>query len=458
MFLNIEPIIFILLNPEFPIKTFMKKIIIGISFFLALLSSSCKEEKHADYMTNQKAAEYFNKIDSICKDDKASLWGIEIYGPLMMVDPDTRQIYANFQDDEGLLKPRDGIFVGIYPKEKVIRNFAVVFGGTLSGMAQLRAREDEYEIISRSVHALFHCSQIRKEIDTPEFHASHLNEKTARLWVKMEWRALQRAIRTSGDIRTQAIRDALVFRSARREMYPRFVNEENNFENYEGTTAFTYMYLCSPSYEEYVKRLLNYYDRIYNTRSYPDSWGFINGALYSHLLFESGFDFKTINSREVDLGEIIRERYGIELPVISRDIAGSLAFNYDIDLINEEEHSREIKMREDLGKSVSKFIDRPVVFLELESPNFSFEPGDMTPVDSLGTIYNTLRISDNWGKIVVDEGGCLVSPGLEFIRVPAKNIKTDKNHISGDGWQIILNDNWEMSEYELNYIIKKLLP
>ncbi len=409
-------------------------------------------------MTNQKAAEYFNKIDSICKNEKASLWGEDIYGPLMMVDPDTRQIYANFQDDEGLLKPRDGIFVGIYPKEKVIRDFAVVFGGTLTGMAQLRSTENEYEIISRSVHALFHCLQIRKGIDTPEFHASHLNEKTARLWVKMEWRALQRAVRTSGDTRTQAIRDALVFRSARREMYPRFVTEENNFENYEGTTTFTYIYLCSSNYKEYLNRLLNYYDRIYDTRSYPNSWGFINGALYSHLLFESGFDFKTINSREVDLGEIIREKYKIGLPEISRDIAGSLAFNYDIDLINEEEHSRELRLREDLRKTVSKYIDRPVVYLELESPNFSFEPGDMTPVDTLGTIYNTLRVSDNWGKIVVDEGGCLVSPGLEFIRVPAKNINTDKNHISGDGWQIILNDSWELAKYDENYIIKKLLP
>lgn len=409
-------------------------------------------------MTNQKAAEYFIKIDSICQGEKASLWGMNIYGPLMMIDPDTREIYANFQDADGILKPKDGIFVGTYPKEKVIRNFAVTFGGTLFGMTQLRAKEDEYEILSRAVHGLFHCCQIKKEIDTPEFHASHLNERTARLWVKMEWRALQRAIRTSGEIRTQAIRDALVFRSARREMYPRFIEQENNFENYEGTTSFTYIYLSSKSDEEYIRRLLNYYDRIYNTRSYPNSWGFINGALYSHLLFESGFDFKSINGREYDLGELTRKRYNITLPEISRDIAGSLAFNYDIDLINQEEHTRELKLREDLQRSVSKYVDRPVVYLELESPNFSFEPGDMTPVDSLGTIYNTLSVSDNWGKISVDDGGCLVSPGLEYIRIPAKNIKADKNHISGEGWHIILNDSWEIAEYDENYIIKKLLP
>ena len=107
---------------------------------------------------------------------------------------------------------------------------------------------------------------------------------------------------------------------------------------------------------------------------------------------------------------------------------------------------------------MSKYIDRPVVFLELESPNFSFDEGDMTPVDTLGTIYNTLTVSDNWGKIVVDDGGCLVSPNLDYIRVPAKNINSDRNHISGEGWHIILNDSWEIAPLEDNFIIRKLFP
>jgi hypothetical protein len=442
---------------EYPIKPSMNRIINVILILLAVALSSCKEEKHASYMTNLKAAEYFEKVEQICNTDRADLWGIDLYGPLMMIDRVTREVYANVQDAEGLLKPKDGIFVGTYPKEQIIGTIPVEYGGTLFAMARLRSDEDEYTIKTRCVHALFHCAQIKKEIDTPDYRASHLNEKTARLWVKLEWRALQRAIRTSGETRTQAIRDALVFRSARREMYPRFINDENFFENNEGITAFTYIYICNEPGEEYFRQLQNFYDRIYNW-SYPYSWGYINGALYSHLLFESDFDFKSISGRDTDLGELIMERYDIVLPEISRDIAGSLAFNYDIDLINQEELEREVKLREARQKSVSKFVDRPVIYLELESPNFSFEPGDMTTVDSLGTIYETLRVSDNWGKIAVDEGGCLVSPGLEYIRIPAKNIKKDRNHISGEGWHIILNDSWHMEEFEDNYIITKLLP
>lgn len=448
---------FYIFGLEYSIRPTMNKKILVILIFLVVAFGSCKEEKQASYMTNLKAAEYFEKVEQICNTERADLWGINLYGPLMMIDRVSREVYANVQDAEGLLKPKDGIFVGTFPKELIIGTIPVEYGGTLFAMATLRSDEDEYRIKTRCVHALFHCAQIKKGIVSPDYRASHLNEKTARLWVKLEWRALQRAIRTTGETRTQAIRDALVFRSARREMYPRFIKDENYFENNEGTTAFTYIYLCNEPGEEYFSQLQNFYNR-YNTWSFPYAWGYINGALYSHLLLESDFDFKSISGIEIDLGKIIKDRYEIILPEISRDIAGSLAFNYDIDLINQEELEREVRLREERQKIVSKFVDRPVIYLELESPNFSFEPGDMTTVDSLGTIYETLIVSDNWGKITVDEGGCLVSPGLEFIRIPAKNIKEDRNHISGEGWHIILNDSWHMEEFEDSFIVTKLLP
>ncbi|MCD4768660.1 MAG: hypothetical protein K8R35_00635, partial [Bacteroidales bacterium] len=134
------------------------------------------------------------------------------------------------------------------------------------------------------------------------------------------------------------------------------------------------------------------------------------------------------------------------------------AFNYDLDIVNREEQEREALLKEGLRKRIAQYTERPVVFLELESPNFSFEPEDIDPVDTIGTIYETLRVTDNWGKLSINKGGCLVSSDLGVMRVPAKNLKKDKNHISGDDWQIILNNNWEMIEVDENYIITKLIP
>ncbi len=426
-------------------------------FFLLLLFPQCKEDEGIDYFTVEKAKYYFSEVEKLCNEDNGKLWGENLYGPILLIDARTRKLYSNVQDKKGILKPKEDIFTGTYPREEVI-NYAKEFGGTLYAMAPIPEEEDYYRITSRCIHGLFHCFQIRKEIDTPDYNTSHMSDRTARLWLKMEWKALERAIRTSEETRKQAVRDALVFRAARRELYPKYVQEENKFENYEGLASFTYMMLSTGSRDQYLKTLLEYYHRIYDFRSYTFSYGFVHGNLYAHLLNETGFDFSSINSKEFDLGEALRERYDLTLPGISRDIAGSLAFSYDVDLVKEEERQREEQLREGLRRRTAQFTERPVVILELESPNFSFEAEDTDPVDTLGTIYQTIRVTDNWGKLAVEEGGCLVSPNLSFLRVPAKNVKKEKQHITGDGWHIVLNNNWELVKMKENYFVRKLMP
>jgi len=69
-----------------------------------------------------------------------------------------------------------------------------------------------------------------------------------------------------------------------------------------------------------------------------------------------------------------------------------------------------------------------------------------------------MRVSDNWGKLTVDKIGCLVSNNYKFLRITAKGLKIEKNHVSGEGWQIILNDGWEIKESDENYFLRKLIP
>ncbi|MEZ5000462.1 MAG: hypothetical protein R2727_07405 [Bacteroidales bacterium] len=240
-------------------------------------------------------------------------------------------------------------------------------------------------------------------------------------------------------------------------MYPDHISDENKFENYEGLATFTYMLLGNEDHESFTIAIMEYLHRIYNW-SYTQSYGFIHGALYAYLLYDDGFDFSTIDRPAVDLGEIIRERLSISLPEICRDVAGSLAINYDIEIVRQEETRRVKEIKENLNKKTSQYTQKSVVYLKLESPSFSFEPEDVDPVDTLGVIYNKIRVADNWGKIVVNEGGCLVSPNLQYIRVPARGIKREKNHIFGEGWSMILNESWEMEEIENNYYIRRFIP
>jgi len=429
-----------------------------IFFPIFLILISCKGKTVESYFTPEKASGYFKDIEEICNRDNGKLWGKNLYGPIMFVERNTRRIVANQPDNEGLLKSKDGVYTGIYPKELILSNAPVKFGGTQFAMSPLLAEEDEYRIKTRAIHSLFHRFQENEGVMPSTFNANNMDEKEARLWIKLEWKALKKALNTNGEERQLAIRDALIFRGSNRELYHKYANDENRFETYEGLATFTYTMLCTNSHEEYISRLFENLDRVYSMQSYARSYGFIHGALYTSLLYDKGFDIKKINADSIDLGKAVKEIYDIKLPVICRDVAGSIAVNYDIDIINKEEEQRFADIKESIHRQISIFTEKPVVFFELESPYFDFEPEDIHSLDTLGTLYNSMRVSDNWGKLTVDKGGCLMSNNLKYLRITAKAFKADKNHISGEGWHLILNNDWELVPVEQNYFVRKLMP
>ncbi len=434
-------------------RTRMKKLLIIASI---IILSSCQKDKGLAWFSADKAGDYFKLVEEVCASDNGMLWGENLFGPVMYVDSRNRAIYANVADNEENLKARDGIFTGVLPKERIITNNMIEFGGVRYAMVPLPETEDRYRMVTRSVHSLFHCFQDRHGLKPSTFSTRHLNDRNARLYLKLEWKALTYAIGSSGETQNQAIRDALVFRGARRELFPEAITDENRFENYEGLTTFTYIKLCTSGPEELKKRILEYLDRIYQNNSYAWGYGFVHGALYATLLNDKDFDFKQIQQSDFDLGKAALEAYNVTLPVVCRDVAGSLAMNYDIQAIRAEESEREEMINEFTRRIVTTFNEKPVVTITMESPNFSFEPEDINFLDTLGTLYERLRVSDNWGRLAVDDGGALLTNDLHTLRVTAKDIVVDKTHISGEGWHLVLNDGWQaVPSGDGSFIIRK---
>ncbi len=431
----------------------MKRLIIIATI---IIMTSCNREEGLKWFSEQKAGDYFKTVEGICNKDDGSLWGENLYGPVMFVDNRSREIYANVVDSNGILKAREGIFTGLLPKERLITNNVIEFGGVRYAMVPLPETEDSYRITARTVHSLFHCYQERHDLNPSTFNARHLNDKNARFYLKLEWKALINAIGATGEDRKQAIRDALIFRGARRELFPEAITDENKFENYEGLATFTYTKLCTDDIDELRERILEYLDRVYRTTSYASGYGFVHGALYATLLNDTGFDFRQIQQSDFDLGKAAREAYGVTLPEVCRDVAGSLAVNYDIQAITTEESEREAMINERTGKIVNTFFEKPVVTVILESPNFSYEPEDINSLDSLGTMYDRLRVSDNWGRLAVDEGGALLANDLRTLLISARDIVIDRNHISGAGWHLVLNDGWQaVADDNGSYAVRK---
>ena len=181
-------------------------------------------------------------------------------------------------------------------------------------------------------------------------------------------------------------------------------------------------------------------------------------GLMQYLLYQKGFEFKNILKDKEDLGRLVMEQYNIELPEVCRDVAGSLSISYNLDEIYREEEKRLEDIRERLHKQINIFNEKPVVFFDLESPYFDFEPEDVHSLDTLGTLYSHIRVSDNWGKLTVNRHGCLISDNYKQLRITAKGLKIDRNHVYGEGWHMILNETWVIEEMDQNYFVRRIAP
>jgi hypothetical protein len=67
----------------------------------------------------------------------------------------------------------------------------------------------------------------------------HLDTFEGRVWIQLEWRALRRAVESSGSDQAEAIADALAFRRERRRRFPGAAENERRDEIREGLASYT---------------------------------------------------------------------------------------------------------------------------------------------------------------------------------------------------------------------------
>jgi hypothetical protein len=95
------------------------------------------------------------------------------------------------------------------------------------------------------MHELFHCIQPRLGLTAPSAgeqspgDPDHLDSLEGRYWMRLEWRALARALGASGAARTSAIADALAFRAARHQRFPGAAAAEHVVDINEGIATYT---------------------------------------------------------------------------------------------------------------------------------------------------------------------------------------------------------------------------
>ena len=95
---------------------------------LALLTGS--ESAPID---EERALGYFKEARDLSEADGGRLWGVELYGPMLFVDKDSRVVVASHPDKQSRLTRRGDVFRGYLPVSFPVANTAVTWAFSAIG-------------------------------------------------------------------------------------------------------------------------------------------------------------------------------------------------------------------------------------------------------------------------------------------------------------------------------------
>jgi hypothetical protein len=116
------------------------------------------------------------------------------------------------------------------------------------------------------------------------------------------------------------------------------------------------------------------------------------------------------------------------------------AESYDGAALHAAEVDRDATRKQQLARNRKRFIDGPVLTLRFRKMNVQFNPSTLQPLGDAGTVYPTIRITDEWG-VIEGKNGALMKPGWSALVVTAPE-HTEGSSVSGDGWTLELEPGW----------------
>ncbi len=414
----------------------------GFALFFAVLWSTSSTLAQTSPVDTTLASQYFREARMLCRHDNGELWGTSLWGPILFVDAKTRAVVASHADQDGILTRTADVFVGTLPERMNIANTSVDWAGLKWTMMIWPPPEDPHRRANLMAHELWH--RIQGDIGFPSSGASnsHLDSRDGRIWLQLEWRALAAALTGPTERRRQAITDALLFRARRKALFPQAACEEQAMEMHEGLAEYTGVRLSGhPNPRQYVAD--NNLQEAARKPSFVRSFAYASGPAYGLLLDETQADWRRSLKKEHDLGTLLQKALTIELPQDIQPAAESRAKDYDGEQLQASEEQRERNRQKLLDAYRAKLVDGSVLEVPLRNMRMQFNPGNLVPFDSLGTVYPDIRIVDEWGILTVSKGA-LMNSTFSKIYVSAPS-DLSMSPIQGDGWTLELNSGWTIA-------------
>jgi hypothetical protein len=290
------------------------------------------------------------------------------------------------------------------------------------------------------LHELFHGVQPQLGLIVPARATEHLDAMDGRYWLRLEWRALARALRESGEPRNLAVRDALAFRQARRLLYPASVEDERAQEITEGLAAYTGTVLAAPSAAEAVASAVENLSGAETGESFVRTFAYASGPAYGLLLDASSPGWTRRVHGTDDLATLVMRALAVQP---ATDATASAA-RYSGAEIRASERQREHERAERLAELRRRFVDGPVLVIPGGGRGMSDSRGAAV-IPLIGTVYfGSFRASGDWGTLEAEQGVLVATDGRSR-RVSAP-VRRDDGTFAGDGWTFRAAAGWVVRE------------
>jgi hypothetical protein len=379
----------------------------------------------------QRAQEYFKEAQAVCERDGGRLIGVSICAPMVIGDARTKTFATSQPAPDAPRSNLIGLLNG--PVKWGDTMWAALTWDTISNWPA-RTRGEAF------AHESFHIVQQRLGLLVETVASEHLDSLDGRYWLRLEWRALARALRASGEPRARAVRDALAFRQARHGRLSGKADSERGWDLNEGVASYAQTVLAAPTQADAIARAIELLTDAEGGESFVRTFPYTSGPAYGLLLDAASPGWVRKLRASDDTAVLLARALGVE-PAAD---AAAAAARYAGAELRAAEERRDQERQARIAELRRRFVDGPVFVMPGGGSGSTNSMGAAVIPDA-GTVYfHPYRMSGPWGTLEAEKG-VLDATGGQSRRLPAP-VKGDAATISGDGWTFKAAAGWVVRE------------
>jgi hypothetical protein len=392
---------------------------------------------------NRLAIRALGELAQVCESGGMLLWRKPLCGPIVLVNPATRAAIANRPDPDGRFRKEGEVYLGVFPEQFTPSNTSIQWGGQGWATVMLPLPTDPFQRLKLLAHESFHRVQESLDLSASDAPNPHLDTEPGRIWLRLELRALARALRAQGPAARQYAADAMLFRIYRHHLCPGSEAMEAAMERHEGLAEYTGVAIAMRATGEVTSRVARAVEAFEDSDAYARSFGYATGPALGLLLDRYAPDWRR-RAASASLDSMLISALHVQPAGDLQRQAQEHAAAYGYSAVTAAEHEREERHEALLAELSARFIDGPTLdFPSAPELMRNFNPGTLVPFPPHGTYYPTGTFSANWGRLQVESGGALVAPDNRSLRVPAP-LDPDARPIRGAGWVLRIAPAWKI--------------